>query len=68
MKKGASPHSKGNRWGTVGSPDVVSFGSVAAALCRGAKLKEAVQLMKQMTAADLRIDTWFVTPPIIGKW
>lgn len=40
----------------LGSPDVVSFGSVAAALCRGAKLKEAVQLMKQMTAADLRID------------
>jgi pentatricopeptide repeat protein len=54
-KKGISPLLC---W-TVGSPDVVSFGSVAAALCRGAKLKEAVQLMKQMTAADLRIDTWY---------
>ena len=54
-KKGISPLLC---W-TVGSPDVVSFGSVAAALCRGAKLKEAVQLMKQMIAADLRIDTWY---------
>ncbi|CAL1172598.1 unnamed protein product [Cladocopium goreaui] len=57
----------------LGSPDVVSFGSVAAALCRGAKLKEAVQLMKQMTAADLRIDlvsfnASMTSCQAVGRW
>eukprot|EP00435_Cladocopium_sp_Y103_P027881 s2612_g6.t3 len=57
----------------LGSPDVVSFGTVAAALCRGAKLKEAVQFLKQMTGADLRIDlvsfnASMTSCQAVGRW